>query len=785
MTVQSSQEYSTFEEETAAWPLRALLWLEQWARPALGWGVLGGCMVLAMLPAVALRANQWLALGATQAALEWSGPLAVVAVWLLWGWRHVARVRRARLKGAGRGVGVVVIGVAVVSQMLLGWIPGPARIWQGVMDGTLGSVPLEVAALWRNLGVRVALWWDGVQAGGAAQDNLVFGVLGCGVLWGVGALTAWLARRTRQGYAAAAPALWLLGTILLYSNTGRYLLVVGLALTIMLQLLLDHERLLARWNALQLDYSPGLFVDRLLTVVSAGVLVLTVAAIMPNLYYGPLVRQYYAWIAPLNERADALGDRLFPELRATSRLRGGGLGDGMPNQFLLEGGPSNRQVEVMRVRSNEAASYVSYEMGYETVAPPGRAVRGGTLAVYDGHGWSNPTGPVREEVDANTRWEGEEQWGRTLIVQSVIMEVGTTVLYAAAEPIEVSTEARLEWRGSDDLVAIYSREPSYTVVSAVPAVDEAMLRGLPAWGTEVALPAEMDVHLDLPATITERTRELAAAIVADQPTAYDKAAAIERYLRQYTYDLEVPPPPGDVRDVADYFLFDLQRGYCDYYATAFVVLARLAGLPTRFATGFAPGAWHPVENVWIITEAEAHSWPEVYFPQVGWIPFEPTAGRAALDRIAAPQPSGGAGTAGGVPAVPEPDEDEPAWNWQTALWLLPLGLMIWGLIAGLRHWQGRREDPWNALLRWGRRAGRPMAPGETVLEYGYGLADFVADHARREVDAGRIVAREVRALSGEISTSRYGPEAGKAGALARSFAHWQRLRHYLRRVRTY
>ena len=98
------------------------------------------------------------------------------------------------------------------------------------------------------------------------------------------------------------------------------------------------------------------------------------------------------------------------------------------------------------------------------------------------------------------------------------------------------------------------------------------------------------------------------------------------------------PPPEGLSDVADYFLFDLQRGYCDYYATAFVVLARLAGLPTRFVTGFAPGNWSMNEQLWIVTEADAHSWPEVYFPEVGWVPFEPTGGRPALERIGSSTP---------------------------------------------------------------------------------------------------------------------------------------------------
>src|SRR5690606_28122245 len=174
----------------------------------------------------------------------------------------------------------------------------------------------------------------------------------------------------------------------------------------------------------------------------------------------------------------------------------------------------------MRVRTNEPS--VSYQMGYEEAPPPGRAMRGGTLAVYDGHGWSNPPTLERDEVEANTRWATGDLWGRKLVVQSVILEIGSTILYGAGEPGEVSTEARLDRRGPDDLVAVYSREQSYTVVSAVPAVDEAMLRDLPAWGEEMPLPPEMQVHLELPETVTQRTRELAAEIVAGQPTAYDR-----------------------------------------------------------------------------------------------------------------------------------------------------------------------------------------------------------------------------------------------------------------------
>jgi transglutaminase-like putative cysteine protease len=673
---------------------------------------------------------------------------------------------------------VLILGVVVISQLLLGWIPGLLRVWEAADQREWPALAAEIAGEWNNLATRIVLWWAGVRAGGGAQDNLVFGVIGSLLLWIVGALVARLARRTRQGYAAAAAPLWLLGVILLYSSSGRYLLITGVALAILLQLLLDHETLIGRWQALGLDYSPGILVDRVLIVLSAAVLVLTISTFTPNLYIRPLVMRYYQLMAPFNEDMEALLQRLFPDIRATSRLRSGGAGDGLPNEFLLQGGPTVTQDVVMRVRTNESGAYAA---PYEEYVPPGHYMRGGTLSVYNGRGWRNTESRNQTRVAANQQWADDELWGRKLVVQSVMMEVASTVLYAAPEPVEVSTDARLDARQPGDLVAVLGRERAYTVVSAVPAVNEEMLRSLPNWNDETPLPAGYELHLALPDTVSDRTRELAAEITAGLTTAYDKAYAIEQFLRQYEYDLTVEPPPLEVVDVADYFLFDLQRGYCDYYATAFVVMARVVGLPARFATGFAVGAWNPMNGEWVVTEAEAHSWPEVYFPEIGWVAFEPTAGRATLARIASPEFTFSGGTSAAVPPPPALPEPATQWNWQMLLWLIPLGAAVWGIWFLMERVRRSQEDPWQALLAWGRRTGRPMAEGETVLEYGAGLADFATRRWPREPDTGRIVAREVQAMSRAVSTLRYGPDGERPLLLKRISDHWERMRQYMNR----
>ncbi len=763
-------------QERTHWAIRIGACLEAWARPWLGWGALFGCMALALLPAVALRANRWLALGNLQTALELTGPLAVVCVWGVWGWRRPAR----RGNGLLRAVGMIIAGPVVISQLLLGWIPTPGAWGLALVEGRWAELAGSTGEIWLRAAARAQLWWEGVQAGGAAQDNLVFAAAGSIVLWLTAGLCAWLARRTRQGYAAAIPPLWLLGLILLYSNEGRYLLISGLALMITLHMFLDHRVLVERWREQQLDYSPGLLTDRLLTVVGAAVLILTVAAIMPNLYIRPLVDSYYALLAPMNARVEAFGDRLFPDVSGTSRLRGG-TGGGLPNEFLLQGGPDLGGAIVMRVRTDESATY---QLPFDEMAPPpGHYMRGATYSFYDGRGWSNVSGNVSRQIAENERWRDDDLWGRKIVVQTVIMEASTPQLLAAPEPVEASVAVRIEERGPDDQVRINAREQSYAVVSAVPAVSEAMLRELPSWGPSLPLPDSYAVHLQLPEQTTQRTRDLSAELTAEYSGAYDKALAIETYLRQYAYDLEVDAPPEGVVDVADYFLFDLQRGYCDYYATAFVVLARLAGLPARFASGYAVGLWDPIEAVWVVSEAEAHSWPEVYFPEIGWVPFEPTVGRPTLARIAAPEFDRPLVVPGVVPTDALPDTVESAWNWQVLLWLVPAGLTVWAGIWSVTFWRRRREDPWQALVAWGNKAGRPMDDGETVLEYGRELAGFVLARSSTIHDTSRIVAREIEAVSSEVNVLQYAPEHTKPNAQRAVSEHWARLRGYLRMVR--
>ncbi|MDX9993226.1 MAG: transglutaminaseTgpA domain-containing protein [Anaerolineales bacterium] len=145
-------------------------------------------------------------------------------------------------------------------------------------------------------------------------------------------------------------------------------------------------------------------------------------------------------------------------------------------------------------------------------------------------------------------------------------------------------------------------------------------------------------YLNLPENFSERIVTLAAEITQDAPSPYDKAQQITNYLRQnITYNENVPfLLPG--ADALERFLFDWKRGYCTYYASAEVLMLRAVGVPARLAVGYAQG--ERANGLYVVRSKDAHAWPEVYFPKIGWIEFEPTGNQPSLQRPSglAPEP---------------------------------------------------------------------------------------------------------------------------------------------------
>ena len=175
---------------------------------------------------------------------------------------------------------------------------------------------------------------------------------------------------------------------------------------------------------------------------------------------------------------------------------------------------------------------------------------------------------------------------------------------------------------------VFGARDTYTVTSSVIAVEPEQLREA---GT--VYPAHISQrHMQLSRDLPERVRILADELTASGETPYDKALRVESFLKSLTYDLEIEPPPFDA-DGVDHFLFDQQRGYSEYFASAMAVMLRSVGVPARVAAGYTTGVPLEEPDIYAVTDSNSHAWVEVYFPGYSWISFEPTPGADLPDAM--------------------------------------------------------------------------------------------------------------------------------------------------------
>ncbi|MCR5452466.1 MAG: transglutaminase domain-containing protein [Lachnospiraceae bacterium] len=118
---------------------------------------------------------------------------------------------------------------------------------------------------------------------------------------------------------------------------------------------------------------------------------------------------------------------------------------------------------------------------------------------------------------------------------------------------------------------------------------------------------------------TDRIKNLTSKITAGLDNDYDKAKAIEKYLRQYTYDINCDLRGSE--NFVDSFLFEEQKGYCTYYASSMVLMLRLCDIPAKYSQGYL----HSDNKTHMVRGKEAHAWPEAYIQGIGWVDFEPTS----------------------------------------------------------------------------------------------------------------------------------------------------------------
>ena len=292
------------------------------------------------------------------------------------------------------------------------------------------------------------------------------------------------------------------------------------------------------------------------------------------------------------------------------------------------GGPFEQDdTEIMRTRSSKRVYW-----------------RGESKNYYTGHGWiesedlsrSNISMPVQDLATINNPVEALDTASeREYIVQSVVFQEKTfRTLFVGGELKSIEhTEPKASsliqinpFSGNFYLQSDKNKDlVSYSITGTRIILDEDQIRNTP---TDV--PGLISsLFLQLPETLPQRITDLANEITTGDLTQYDQAKSIEQYLRNnYRYETEDVPVPKKEDDFVDQFLFESQQGYCDHFSSSMVVMSRSVGIPARWVKGFTAGDTTYTQEYGyegIVKNQNAHSWAELYFPEIGWIPFEPTA----------------------------------------------------------------------------------------------------------------------------------------------------------------
>ena len=577
------------------------------------------------------------------------------------------------------------------------------------------------AALW----MRLQTWWLGFSRNVSINDALIRNLVWLLILWCMAAWMGWFASR-RNAIAALLPGIALLAWVTAYSERRYETLWLLVFALLLLMGVWSYRNNTSRWEKLRVDYSESIPFDVTQAVIALSMLVASLAFITPSVSWRD-VRDFFRELneSSEDEAADLLG------IQRPAGAPGGAPTQtpSLPRDHLLDAGVANSEEIVMIVKTGELPPVPST---VTMLSAPRYYWRSTIYDRYMGAGWETTSAPSQSIPPNTPLIPGLLSGYRSVTLDVELLQPDgqlywSGLLYAADVPFIVNWRLRPQSNLfadrtallQADMFAIATKATGYQAQVYLPIVTVDEMRDAPA-----EYPADIaERYLQLPRELPGRVRNLARDITRGLDTPYQKAGAIEQYLRAtYPYDLNVPAPPPN-RDVADYFLFDLKKGYCDYYATAMVVLLRASGVPARFVSGYAPGAYDAPNAQYIIRELNAHSWVEVYFPQIGWVEFEPTASEPEIAR-AAPEELAQALEQSRTPA----QKFLIRFGLENAIyWLAPLSaLLVVALVyfTLVERWLVLRLSPALAIESLTRRMyryGRPLAGGyrraETAQEF--------------------------------------------------------------------
>jgi transglutaminase-like putative cysteine protease len=515
---------------------------------------------------------------------------------------------------------------------LLAVVAGAAvTFWQALEMVGPGNLEARVDAIY----IRFQTWFQLAFSGGISNDSLPFNTLVIGLTWLGVFLFGWSVFRWHNAWLGLIPG----GAVLFLDMAlvGDSLPVAVFFYVLIGFLLIMRSNLMnqmSRWRTEGVNYPPLISLSFLHYSVWAVLLLMTFAMIAPA---GPFATPKPA--EALIQRFEGLGVhfvRLAGPLHANKIVPAHHYTSVLPFQGSINLGERHLLSVTLNGASLEGPIIL----------------RGAVYDEYVSGGWK--AGP-REEVELPPEMEDliraaleDGSLQGELISLTVTVEAKSvvgTVLFSPGEPVSTDVPARFDVP-ADSLPSLTLSVPPASGPTLPDAVvvrpEERLAEGesyrlvgllqtaspdeLQAAGAEYPLWIS-DQYLRLPDSLPPRVQALARGVAGQERTAYDRTKAIESYLRQFPVAYAIPDtPPG--RDTVDYFLFESRQGYFNYHASAMVVMLRAVGVPARLAVGFIvdQADIDAASGSYAVRDQNAYAWPEVYFPDQGWLAFNPHAG---------------------------------------------------------------------------------------------------------------------------------------------------------------
>ncbi len=732
-----------------------------------------------------LLAIMLLALSTSLRSAAWTDSMGLLTPIVLAGFLLGVALSYSRWSGLFPVLHSLVVGVAV----LLYWVSRAPEI------------PVDLNGADRIIAIGASLWsWLLLLfSNEPARSNLVF-LLQLGfLLWWLGYLSAWAVFREGRVWRAIIP----IGLVLLVNTYfGPPGLGLYFALFVLCALLLAVRSFLSEkeigWRIERVRYANDIQVDFLRDGLLLALFVLALAVFLPNAgSNGAMSSVLEPLRTPWRDVQQEWG-RLF----STLNYQGTAVGEPVFGDSLTLGGERN----------------LGDQLIVDVNSSRGRYWRAAAYDTFTGRRWLN-TSTFTQAIDGGNHVRTPQFQARQEITQTFTIQAPTgNVLFAAGQPVRVSLKATADLLVIEqepgvglpiaEITMLHRRDAAlrpgdrYLATSSLSRATVEDLQGAgtdyPAWVT--------DRFLDLPSDLAPQVGELARQVTAGANTPYDQAVAIEQFLRGFTYNDQIPAPPPGVNAV-NYFLFDVQEGYCDYYASSFAMMARTLGIPARVSAGYSQGEYLPEADVYRVREYNGHSWPEVFFPGYGWVEFEPTAAEMEIVRERRPDtvepeptldplddllddedllgPDMQTDAGGAVQPASAADQTAAANSGRLGMWI---GLAALAAALGVVLWRRRQPvtqrtiervllDPlftaklYGRLLQWAQWLRLPLLSSQTPNEQAAALVAAVPE--------GQAAIQSITDLYVEDLYSPHGPDQHKS---EQAFVAWSALQPLLRRT---